>query len=74
MVADAGGSKSLIIDKENGFLTKPRDYQDVTKKVNILLDNDETREQMRKIALKFSKDFTWEKVFNKLLKMYQKLL
>jgi len=73
VVADAGGSKSLVIDKENGFLTRPRDYKDVAEKVSILLDNDQLREEMRKTALKFSKDFTWEKVFDKCSKIYQEL-
>jgi len=74
VVANAGGSKALIRDGENGFLTEPQDYKGIAEKVSILLDDDKKREQMRQTALKFSKDFTWERVFDKLLKMYQKLL
>jgi|AntAceMinimDraft_18_1070375.scaffolds.fasta_scaffold23390_1 glycosyltransferase involved in cell wall biosynthesis len=74
VVANAGGSKSLVKDNDNGFLTKPRDYQDFEKKINILLDDDGLRQRMRKNALRFSKDFTWEKVFDKLLKIYKDFL
>ncbi|OGZ33467.1 MAG: hypothetical protein A2Y98_03000 [Candidatus Portnoybacteria bacterium RBG_19FT_COMBO_36_7] len=73
VVADAGGSKSLVKDGQNGFLTIPKDPADVSKKVCLLLDNKEIYQQMRKNALEFSKDFTWEKVFDNLLQMYIKL-
>ena len=71
VVADAGGSKSLIQNHKNGFLTKPKNYQDIVIKTTILLDDNVLRRRMRKTALSFSKDFTWEKVFSKLLKIYQ---
>ena len=73
VVADAGGSKLLVQNDKNGFLTRPKDYQNIVKKINILLDNDKTRNKIRQVALEFSKNFTWEKVFNKLLKIYQEL-
>lgn len=74
VVADAGGSKALVRDGENGFKTKPKDAQDVAEKVSWLLDDPQLREKMKNAALLFSKDFTWEKVFNIILQMYQKLL
>ncbi len=74
VVARAGGSKSLVKEKKNGFLTKPKDYQEIVKKVNILLDNDKLRNQMRKFALDFSKGFSWKNVFNNFLKIYQEII
>lgn len=73
VVADAGGSKYLVNDK-NGFLTKPKDPDDIADKVSILLENEQIRDEMRSSALAFSKAFTWEKAFSMLLKMYQEIL
>ncbi|MBU1045777.1 glycosyltransferase family 1 protein [Patescibacteria group bacterium] len=70
VVADAGGSKSLVKDGENGFLTRPKEAPDIFQKVNILLDEAEIRERIRSASLEFSKNFAWEKVFNKLFQMY----
>jgi len=74
IVADAGGSRSLVKDGENGFLAKPKDASDTAKKVNTLLDDPGLRERMREAGSKFVKNFTWERVFDNLLQMYLKLL
>jgi len=74
VVANAGGSKSLVINGKNGFLTKPKDSKDICDKVNALLDNSQLRKRMRNASLVFAKRFGWEKVFSKLLKMYKKSL
>jgi phosphatidylinositol alpha 1,6-mannosyltransferase len=74
VVADAGGSKSLVKNGQNGFLSKPKDAQDICDKVCLLLDDTTLRERMRNNALEFSKNFIWEKVFDNLLQVYQKLL
>lgn len=73
VVADAGGSRCLVNNK-NGFLTRPKDPDDIAEKVSILMDNDQLREEMRRSALAFSKIFTWEKAFSTLLKIYQEIL
>ncbi len=74
VVADAGGSKSLVENGKNGFLTKPKDPDDISKKVILLLDNADLRERMRNAGLDFVKNFTWEKVFDGLLRIYLKML
>ncbi|MCX6737905.1 MAG: glycosyltransferase [Candidatus Parcubacteria bacterium] len=74
VVANAGGSMSLVKDGENGFLTIPKDPKDFSQKIDSLLNNSGIREKMKKIALVFSKDFTWGRVFDKLFRMYIQLL
>jgi phosphatidylinositol alpha 1,6-mannosyltransferase len=74
VVADAGGSKSLIKEDENGFLAQPKDIEDFYKKVNLLLNNQQLRERMRNTGLNFVKNYTWEKVFDELLKNTLKYL
>ena len=74
VVADAGGSKSLVKDGENGFLTKPKDSRDIYQKVSSLLDDSDLRKRVRDSAIRFSENFTWEKVFDQLFQKYLKLL
>ena len=74
VVANAGGSKSLIIDGKNGILTEPKNAQDFYEKTNKLLDDEELQKKIRTAGLEFVKDFTWEKVFSHLLEIYQNLL
>jgi len=71
VVANAGGSNSLIRNKENGFLAKPKDVNDFYEKVCLLLDNKELREKMKKTGLEIAQNYTWSKVFDEI---YQKLL
>jgi len=74
VVADAGGSKSLVRYGENGFLARPNDSEDFYKKVELLLDDQMLRKQMQESGWKFVENFTWEKVFGSFLQIYQKLL
>ncbi|OGZ33913.1 MAG: hypothetical protein A2174_03450 [Candidatus Portnoybacteria bacterium RBG_13_41_18] len=74
VVADAGGSKSLVKNGETGFLARPKDPQDTFDKVSILLDDPQLRERMRNAGLDFVKNFTWEKVFDGFLQIYSKVL
>jgi phosphatidylinositol alpha 1,6-mannosyltransferase len=74
VVADAGGSKTLVRDGENGFLARPKNSDDFCKKVSRLLDDQPLRGRMRNAGLDFVKNFTWEKVFDSLLKIYSNCL
>lgn len=74
VAADAGGSKSLVKEGENGFLAKSNDVEDFYKKVYLLLNNQELREKMRNVGLDFVKNYTWQKVFNDFLQRYLKLI
>jgi len=74
VVADAGGSKSLVGQGKTGFLAQPKNAEDFYKKVCILLDNLQLRKKMRNAGLKFAKNLTWDKAFDNLLKIYNRLL
>ena len=74
VVADAGGSKSLVKNGETGFLARPKDPQDTFEKVNRLLDDPQLRARMKIAGLDFVKNFSWEKVFDSLLQIYLKCL
>lgn len=74
VVADAGGSKSLVKNGKTGFLVRPKDPHDTYERVSILLDDPQLRERMRSAGLDFVKNFTWGKVFGGLLQMYLEIL
>lgn len=74
IVANAGGSKSLVENGKTGFLAEPKNAHDFYEKTSALLDNPELQKQIRDADLEFIKDFSWEKVFNHLLEIYKGLL
>ena len=74
VVADAGGSKSLVKNGENGFLAEPHNVTDFCEKVELLLNDKQLRERMKNNSLNFVKNYTWGKVFDELLQKYLKIL
>lgn len=67
------GGKYLI-KKENGFLYDFEDVKDLRKKLNILIKNKKLRKEMQENNLKKAKNFTWEKINKKLIKLYKEVL
>ncbi len=64
----------VVIDNKTGFLAKTSDLIDWEKKLDLLIDSPELRDKMGKSGRKFSmKNFTWDKVANKTLKIYEEL-
>ncbi len=74
IVADAGGSNSLVKNGENGFLARPNNIEDFCEKVTLLLYNEQLRKRLQNSCLNFAKKHTWEKVFDDFLKGYSKLI
>jgi phosphatidylinositol alpha 1,6-mannosyltransferase len=74
IVANAGGSKSLVKEGETGFLAEPKNARDFYEKTNALLDDPDLQQKIRAADLEFVKDFSWEKVFSRFMEIYQRLL
>ncbi len=74
VVANAGGSKSIVSDGENGLLAVPGDVNDFVKKVEILLDDSALYKKLQKNGNNFIKDFSWEKVNKKFVDIYENLI
>lgn len=69
------GIEDIIVDGQEGFLTNPKDYKDIKEKIEKLLKNPELRYKMgEKGYIKVEKEFTWENVVDKLIKVYQDVL
>jgi GalNAc-alpha-(1->4)-GalNAc-alpha-(1->3)-diNAcBac-PP-undecaprenol alpha-1,4-N-acetyl-D-galactosaminyltransferase len=58
------GPRDIIINEENGFLVDLNDIDTLTKKVQILIDNEELRNKFSKEAIKISSTLNKEKIAN----------
>ena len=72
--AKEGGAYGVIDEGVNGLTTIPRDPEDLSKKIITLLDSPEKRHYLSSNAIRFAKEQTWDKIFQKLVDSYQKLL
>jgi glycosyltransferase involved in cell wall biosynthesis len=74
VVANAGGSQSLVQDGKNGFLAAPRDAEDFYQKTSRLMDNPQLLDKIKKEALKLRDQVSWEHVFSRFIDEYSALL
>lgn len=74
LVADAIGSKSLVVDGENGFWAEQENVDDFTQKLHTITSDEE---MMRKMGLKsreLSKTYEWDAINAGLVENYKELL
>jgi len=74
VIADIGGIKMLIENKNIGLLCKPKNAKDFYNKINTLLDDQKLQSEMHTNIKNFIKDFTWEKVFDNIYEKYLTLI
>jgi glycosyltransferase involved in cell wall biosynthesis len=68
-----GGILSLVQDKVNGYLVKPRNSKEIAEVVNILLLDDKLRKKVSAAARKTVEEhFTWEKIADQFENIYKK--
>lgn len=73
VVTRKGGIPLAVRDGKNGFFIRPRNVKDIIEKVNFLLENEEKRQKMAKKAREIAVEkFSWEKIAEKFLKIYEK--
>ena len=65
-----GGLPEIIKDCENGFLVEPRNPRDIAEKIILLLTNDDLRVYMSKRNTEEARKYSWEKIVEKLEKVY----
>jgi len=70
VVADQGGSATIVTDGENGFIAKAKNPADFTEKVIRLLDDEKLLAGIQESGLKSSQSYSWPKVFEKMLEIY----
>lgn len=69
---DAGASSEIIEDNKNGFICK--DDQDMSEKINKLVNDEGLRILFSRNALERAKDFNNDKYYNKLMEIFKELI
>lgn len=73
IIANSESSASTAFVKDNGFLFKPKDSEDLASKILYLLKNDDIRKEMGKKSLEISNKYSIESSVTELEKIYYKL-
>jgi len=75
VASKVGGLQNIITDGEDGFLVKPGDADDLSQKIEDLLDNSDLRREMgRKGRQKVENFFSWDKIYqNHYIQLFEKL-
>jgi len=73
LIADGGGSRSLVKEGINGFLCKPYNAKDYLHKIQLLEEHPDFRNMMIKQALKDVRKLSWERLVKGLLNDYIEL-
>ncbi len=73
VVANEGGSKSVVQNGEDGFLARPKDARDSSEKVDFLLDHPAVLQKMKDAAMRSAHDSSWSATFEKFLSEYRRL-
>jgi len=74
ILADVGGIKMLIENKNIGLLCEPKNSEDFYQKINMLLDDSVLQKEMRINGANFIRDFTCKKVFDDIYQKYLGLI
>ena len=73
--ANVGGIKHTVVDGKTGFLVPPKQPGVLADRISLLANNQRLIEHMGKQALEHvHQHFTWEKVAEKMLDLYQELI
>jgi len=68
---DAGGTKELIMDKENGFLIKDEDIHNLAEKISFLLNNKTSRKEFGNASIQIVKEkFNIQKMIDNFMQEY----
>lgn len=74
VVANEGGSRSLVKEGITGFLCASRDPKRFFETTNLLLNDEQLRKKMRAECISFAQSFSWSSVFQKMYELYRMLL
>ena len=72
IVSDIRGNRDLI-DDHGGYLFKPKDVEGLAERISQLKDSAKLREKMSVYNLEKIKTFSFERVVNELMKIYEEV-
>jgi len=67
------GLPEIVHDGENGFLVEPKNPAELAERILLLLQDDELRGRIAQNNKQRAKDYTWEKVIDRLEEVYEKI-
>ena len=68
------GYKQVLTGKGAEFLVKPRDFQGLAEKLEILIKDENKRKEMGKWGEKEARKYCWEEIVEKTLKFYERVI
>ncbi len=71
VVANEGGSKTLVKNGETGLLCRTRDAQDFVQKVEKLLGDENLLLDMKKRAIAYAQQYSWSNVYDRIHQLYE---
>ena len=64
VIARGGGSQSLVIHGETGFLCEPKDPEDYYRRIEEIIESNELKERFIKNGLDYTKNLDWDVLAN----------
>lgn len=74
VASNVGGIPDLVTHGKNGFLVPVRNSEKLAKYIQILIKNKEQREKMGQVGKEMVKNFSKEKMVEKIANLYEELL
>lgn len=74
VASDAGNLSELITDYENGFVIKNFDESEYFEKINLIKNNQELIEKIKKNNILKAQEFGWKKVSKEISTLFKKTL
>ena len=74
IASNVGGLASTIINEINGLLFEPGNVEDLTKKINLFLNNESLSKQIAQQAFLDVSKYSWDTAASEVFKVYENLL
>jgi glycosyltransferase involved in cell wall biosynthesis len=74
VASNVDGIPEVLIDHETGLLFEPGNTEDLAEQIIMLVRNQETRERMGEAGRRRVRDFTFDKIAEQTVKLYQAIL
>jgi glycosyltransferase involved in cell wall biosynthesis len=72
--AREGGAYGVIEENKTGLIANPRDAENLSEKIEILLNNPKLRKKMAENCLNYAREQSWEKIFDRLFGSYEEII
>jgi D-inositol-3-phosphate glycosyltransferase len=74
VASQVGGLAFLVQDGETGFHVPDGDAQALSERLTVLLKDNKLRHKMGNNATAFASQYSWDKISNRLIKLYKDVL